>query len=554
MPEALRVRQQSRERYVRDLHSVWASRTQVFDPSLWLQRDPNAEEKMLIDADIRGAIDHRRRLVAGKQWTLMPRQESGLKGDLAVAVGTRCLGKLRRFTMSRALLARAFFHGQRFARIHSAPFQMTIGDGRSRTWVLPVKLEDQDKRVYRQVSPDGGVSAFWEKFDIPKSQWVSLGATESVGVINHTHDDEQASLGYGSALREALGWWWYTKAHVFSESTQAAERFGQGMLLVKVDGLKDAATSLSNPDLHQQHLDKWEEMRARHTLIMDKDDEVDVLDMSGQGHELLSGLRKELRDTIFTLVLGANLPTSASEGGSFALAQVQENSTEAIVQFDREALEETLSDDLMGFIWFQNHANLVELGIADEKPRFNITQEKILDPKERAEVAAQASAIGLPLAKEELYEQFGFRKPEEGEEVLEPVAPPQQPFGQRSSPFVGFSKNFFDESKINRDEDGEFAPKEGSGTTKDEDDIDENKPMTTDELCAMTKSIAEALRDEGLIANVSDDEFRIDVSRMLSRGHQRMGHIEIDEDGELEFFLTRAAARIERIAKEAVTP
>ena len=436
MSEALRSRQQSRERYVRDLHSIWASRTQVFDPSLWLAREPDAEEKMLMDADIRGAIDHRRRLVAGKQWTLMPRQESGPNADLAVSVGTSCLGKLKRFTMSRALLARAFFHGQRFAKIHSAPFSLTLGDGKPRTWVLPVKLEDQDKRVYRKVSKDGGVTAFWERFDIPRAVWVVLGATESVGVIKHTHDDEQASLGYGSALREALAWWWYTKAHIFSESTQAAERFGQGMLMVKVDGLKDAETSLPNEDLHKQHLDKWEDMRARHIIVMDKEDDAQILDMAGTGSELLSGLRKELRDTIFTLVLGANLPTSASEGGSYALAEVQENSTEAIVQFDREALEETMSDDLIGFVWYHNHKNLAELGIADEMPRFNITQEKILDPEVRARVAAQASAIGLSLAEEELYEQFGFRKPEEGEAVLAPQ-PAQQPLGQGGLPGFG---------------------------------------------------------------------------------------------------------------------
>jgi hypothetical protein len=35
-----------------------------------------------------------------------------------------------------------------------------------------------------------------------------------------------------------------------------------------------------------------------------------------------------------------------------------------------------------------NHANLVELGIADEKPRFTITNEKREDPKMRADVAS----------------------------------------------------------------------------------------------------------------------------------------------------------------------
>ena len=95
-----------------------------------------------------------------------------------------------------------------------------------------------------------------------------------------------------------------------------------------------------------------------------------------------------------------------------------------------------MSDDLIGFVWYHNHKNLAELGIADEMPRFNITQEKILDPEVRARVAAQASAIGLSLAEEELYEQFGFRKPEEGEAVLAPQ-PAQQPLGQGGLPGFG---------------------------------------------------------------------------------------------------------------------
>jgi phage gp29-like protein len=90
-------------------------------------------------------------------------------------------------------------------------------------------------------------------------------------------------------------------------------------------------------------------------------------------------------------------------------------------------LEDTLTDDLLGCIWWKNHANLQELGIANEKPRFNITQEKREDPQERAAVAQVLASMGVELSLEDVLEQTGFRKPEPGEEVVR--QPAQSPLG-----------------------------------------------------------------------------------------------------------------------------
>jgi phage gp29-like protein len=140
--------------------------------------------------------------------------------------------------------------------------------------------------------------------------------------------------------------------------------------------------------------------------------------MNGQGWQLLGEIRREVRSTIFTLVLGANLTTSADEGGSYALAEIQENSTETLVQTDRESMEETLTDDLVGCVWWMNYANMKELGIANEKPRFTIVQEKRQDPQERANVASTLNGMGVELALDDVLEQTGFRRPKDGEPVI----------------------------------------------------------------------------------------------------------------------------------------
>ena len=434
MTTELRIRNQSQQLYVRALSSAWRNGIQLHDPSLWLLRDPEAEEKMLRDADIAHAVGFRRHLIAGRQWNLTPLNDASPRGEMAVAVGTELLNGIKHFTQARLNLARAFFSGSRFSRIHGDHKVLTIGDGKPRTWWVPNRLEDRDKRMYRVVPKNDGetITAHWEMWNLAKQQWQPESVNDSLHTIRHVYQDDQATLGHGRALREALGWWWYAKEHVFQESLQAVERFAQGILTAKVDGVRDAATGLPNSELIESWTEVLEDLRARHVLVFDAADNVEMVNMDSGGWQMLSDIRGELKTTIFTLVLGANLTTAADSGGSYALAEIQENSTEALVQFDRETLQETITDDLLGCLWFRNHANLVELGVSNEKPRFIITQEKRQDPQERAAVASTLNSMGVDLSLDDLLEQTGFKKPEPGEDFIEggsPAAPMTPGFG-----------------------------------------------------------------------------------------------------------------------------
>jgi hypothetical protein len=426
MSDALRIRSnQAQQVYTRALSSAWRNGVQLHDPSLWQFRDPEVEEKMLRDADIRHAVGYRRHLIAGKDWQLMPKDPADPRGKMATAVGESLLRNIESFTQARMNLARAFFSGARFARIHGEPRILDLGDGKRRTWWVPTRLEDTDKRMYRIVPSkhdegDGDVrlSAVWERWNVGASRFEPETRWDALHTIKHVYQDDEATLGYGSALREALGWWWYAKEHVFQESLAAVERFAQGIITAKVDGARDAETGAPNTAVVQAWEDVLTDLRSRHVLVMDKADDVEIISGSAEGWQLLEGIRAELRSTIYTLVMGANLTTSATEGGSYALAEVQENSTEALLQFDRETLQETLTRSLVACVWHRNYANLVDLGVADSPPEFTVTQEKRQDPKERAEVASVLLQNGVSLSLAEVLEQTGFALPEEGEEVI----------------------------------------------------------------------------------------------------------------------------------------
>ena len=425
MSQAIRVRNQAAQVYTRALTGAWRNGIQLHDPSLWQFRDPEVEEKMLRDADIRHAVGYRRHLIAGKDWSVVPVDDASPRAELATQVASSLLKEIERFTEGRMNLARAFFSGARFARIHGEPRKLNIGDGKERVWWVPVRLEDSDKRMYRIVghNDDGRLSAHWERWDVGEGRYAIESEWDALHTIKHVYQDDEASLGHGSALREALGWWWYAKEHVFQESLAAIERYAQGVIMAKVDGARDATTDLPNAEIISEWQATLEDLRARHVLVFDKADEVDMLPGNAEGWQLMSDMREELKSTIYTLVMGANLTTAASDGGSYALAEVQENSTEALIQYDRQSLEETLSKDLIGCLWWRNWPNLVELGIADEQPLFNITQEKRQDPKERAEVATMLLNNGVDLPLNEVLEQTGFSAPEPGEPIITGRAP-----------------------------------------------------------------------------------------------------------------------------------
>lgn len=440
MTTELRSRSQSQNLYVRALSQAWQNGIQIYEPSVWLTRDPEVEEKMLRDADIAHAVGFRRHLIAGRNWKVMPKVESE-RSPMAVAIATELIDGIKHFSEVRFQLARAFFSGARFGRIHGCHKVLTLGDGKPRTWWVPTRVEDLDKRMFRIVPSNDGehISAHWERWNVARQEWEPETVQDAVRTIRHIYQDDQASLGHGRGLRDALGWWWYAKQHVFQESLQSIERFAQGLVTAKVDGARDAETGLPNEELIAAWQEVLENLRSRHVLVYDRADEIQVVNGASEGWQLMETIRNELKSTIFTLVLGANLTTSANEGGSYALAEIQENSTEALIQFDRRTLEETLTDDLIGAIWFENHANMTELGIDQEPPLFSITQEKVQAPQERANVANVLHQMGVELSLEDVLEQCGFRKPEPGEAVIPKGESQAAPGGFGG--FAGFGGN-----------------------------------------------------------------------------------------------------------------
>lgn len=441
MPTSLRLVHHAGEEWLRDFESA-ISRIDIREPSTWLTKEHELEEKMLQDADIRHAVDHRTALVAGREFSIVPKRENSSDlSKLAVDVANDCLEELEQFAEARKRLARVFLHGQCYEVIKMAPFRLPIGDGKPRLWHLPVASEHREKWMYRKTIDDrksANPKATWKRWAFygPEAGlWKEMSQADSDALIKHVYADEMGGLGYGRPLRDALALVWYAKTHTHRETLGAIERFARGLPMLKIDGLRDGASNKYNSAVQTDALKVLKKMMARHELVIDKTDDLEIVEGSGTGHEMLSDFRRELKEAVFTLVLSANLPTGASEGGSYAMADVQEGSTEILVQFDRQSLEETLSRHLLGYIWKCNWANMCALGIQNERPKFDLMQERREDPEVAMRVLTMMNAVGLPVKLDEAYKRTPYSRPGKDDEVLEGAQP--QPMGGMGMPGFG---------------------------------------------------------------------------------------------------------------------
>ncbi len=419
------------EAYVRALTSVYRQ-WRVYDPSYALSRDFDAYEKVRRDAVIAHALQYRRHLVAGRSWQFQPASESKVDKE-AAAVMRQLFQRIRRFTNARYNLANAVVRGQAFAAIEGDRSVERFGDGKFRRWWVPTKLVDIDKRRFHRHADWGTdpetnesmLNVHWRMFSIERTRWERLEHPEHF--VKHTYDDEESSIGYGRGLIDALYFFWRMKELTLNEGMGGVERWAQGMVVGKLDGVR--VSNRINTALVSDFLSVLEKHKGRHAMVFDKQDDVQVVNGPGQGHQIVMEMLEYLDTALRTLIIGSNVTTAANTGGSYALAEVQENATEELVTYDRDILSDTINHDLTKMVWNLNRAALADCGLGGaQMPRFKIISSKTEDPQKVAQTVSTLLNSGVPLKREEVYEKVGFTPPNDDDEIIE--GPQQAPGGQ----------------------------------------------------------------------------------------------------------------------------
>lgn len=414
----------------------------LWDVDYGLIQDPEVYDKVRRDAVVSHAMQFRQHLVAGPAYNVQPGGSQDVD-KRAAAIIEDILDRIPSFATARFLLSKAVFKGRTYARMYGARKQFPAGQQAAQNWWVPSRLKDVDKRRVRfMVGGEEAIlmrrtaSGVFEKPETVPSQakrvvaemWsVQRGIWEKIEhpdwLMKHVYNDEESALGHGRGLMEPLYFYFRAKTKAMEEGLQALEKWAQGMTIVGIDpGAAPSGTSLSQ--LAQAYVDEFEKMRARHTLAHSKNDEVTVMPGPGQGWQIITEMINYFDNKITTLILGANLPTTATSGGSYALAEIQENSTDALIKYDQCILDETITRDLIGLIWRVNRPQFAALGLADAAmPEYVTTNEKHADPEQASRVLATLLGAGMAVREDEAYKNVGYTPPGPGDKVIRGQVP-----------------------------------------------------------------------------------------------------------------------------------
>lgn len=434
MSMPLIIRSYNQDQYVWMLQSAYAGGWRVPDPEYATSSDADIYEKLRRDPDIHAAMNTRLHAVASRHWTIelpnKPKEgEKRLGGILEDG-----LREIEKFTSSRYNLAQAVIRGTSWGYVSWRRKWCQLGDETvpPAMWLVPCFIKDVDRRRFRY-----GIRRYYDEstrqevVDVPlemrsieRGQWERV--RDDAPLITMTYQDEEGRLGVGRGLIEGLFFYHFLKGRLLEEGMQGVERIGQGMLVLSIDGLRDSDYGNGNNVVQTAVLNALKKFRSRHVLVKDKADDLELKETTGSGGDLIMNFLHELNRAMRVLLLGADMAFGGSrEGGSTEMAESQIGVSEALIQFDRELLDEAVTKYIVRrFVWYNRKA-LAELGLYGQRiPRFASIQEQREDPEKAATTFATLKQAGLRMRTDEVYKKVGYSVPGPEDDVIEGDEPP----------------------------------------------------------------------------------------------------------------------------------
>lgn len=434
----------SQELYVRSLAAVLKSGPYIRDPDFALAKDPEIEEKLARDPIIGHAIAQRLHAVAGGDAAIEPGDDTAQAKQLAGIVDEAVDG-IRSLAASRHELARACFNGRAYGYVEGRRRLARLGGKNAKPlhWWMPTRITDIDRRRIRFVNlgstgqvDRATVKVVAEIFSIAKEQWVRM--KPDAPIVSVVFDDRESRLGYGRGLMEAMYFYDYMKSKVLATGFSGLERWANGLVVGKIDHSDIGGLDATAKKARDGMMAVLQAMTSRHHVVIGKNDEINLHETSGTGNDMVFRFLDYLDQALVRLILGAVLPTGGgADKGSLARAEVEQGSTETLLQFDRDLQDEAMTRGVIEPFLRLNRGNLLALGLLDAKrPKFGSRS----DPKGDAEAFARTTDValrwGLAFRKEDVYRRLQMTPPTQGDEIIR-LDPQEAPPGGPGSPGGG---------------------------------------------------------------------------------------------------------------------
>lgn len=396
----------------------------LLDPDYSLSQDPDAVDKMLRDPIINFAVNFRKRLTAGREWSLEPKEE---KYKPYVPIFTDLLKRVQRFAQSRFILSEAIFQGVAIGRFDGALQYLKLTDtNKHMHWWYPKRIVPVDKRRLRKefvVQPEpGGMVNYkyaWTIHDPEQRIWYVI--TRPDWYFWFIYNDEEDRLGHGRGLYDPLYVPWFMKANLQQFGLDFCERFASPWVKVALDAEAGDIDSLTARG--QAYAELIKVMRQMRVLWHDKRDEMEFQEPQGATQSIVDKMLDRMDEGIVRVCLANTLTTGTDNAGSRAQAEVHENSQDNAVNYDRMVFEEEHDLHLLEGVWRYNRRNLFALGYDDvpwECPlKYKLQREQRWDPSQQVEVFRLAAELKMRVREEDFYDRFDLTQPSTDDEVIE---------------------------------------------------------------------------------------------------------------------------------------
>jgi len=414
--------------YVHQLDAAYRSGVWLPDQDYALRQDINVWEVIRRDPICFQAIEQRLHKVAAKDWIVAPARETPSPADVAVAkIAEEWISAIDGFGAFRYNLAKGIFRARAFAYPEGERRPATFGGVAGQWWCVD-RIRDIDPRRIRYMpqatrQPDGSdkIEVFAEMWSLERHGWVRILPDDWQMFVRFVYDDDEAQLGHGRGVLNALYFYHYAKGIALREGLQGLERWAQGIVAAKVKSLRETSAGNDTAAQVAEWLAVIEKMRSRHALVHDAEDELTVHETSGSGGQMVVQILSYLDSAIVRAATGSLLPSGGgSSVGSNARAEVESDTSEDLVQFDRACLDEAITRDLLGQFWRLNRPQLVLAGYAAAGcPKLRSNTLKREDPEKSARVANTLLQARVKLRQSEVYEKTGYTMPQPGDPVFE---------------------------------------------------------------------------------------------------------------------------------------
>lgn len=412
--------------------------TWIPDPDYALQKDPAFYEKASRDCVLRTAIEDRLHRVGGRDPMVVARAKdpaSTLKAQIHEAL----LDEVDMFAQSNYALSKAVLQGAAYGYIEGERRFLSLAGTKPEWWWVPTRIRDVNWRRMRYATgmeqdpenPEGPRKrqVWMEIFSLDGHSWGRVRDTSRL--IRFIYDDEESGLNHGLGIGAALYHYFAFKAKAIEEGMAGLERWARGLITAGISPGEKGMINLDNKQLRAAWIRVLEGEAGRHVIVHDKNDEIKPHFGGAEGHQIAMDMVQYFDDSMTRLLDGSLRPTGGGKGGDGLgsnRAQVEQETTESLVGFDRRILWETITRDLGGLIERANEPQFASVGCADARqPRYRPAPSDVHDPAEGRETLDCAKRNGIPMRRADVYEILGVQAPDLAQDDVFDFAPEPQP-------------------------------------------------------------------------------------------------------------------------------